>query len=231
MSTPHSNPAQPAKGSREPVFAPCSPVRWAVEGGGTFPVRSVWCVGKNYADHVREMGGDARRDPPVIFAKPASALVGPGASVPYPPGTSDLHFEAELVAAIGPDGVWGYAVGLDLTRRDVQAECKAAGRPWERAKAFAHSAPLGAIRAGAVAADAALTLHLNGELRQRGRLSDMIWGVADIVEYLRADMGLGAGDLVFTGTPAGVGAVVPGDQLEARVEGLPPLSVTIGEPR
>ena len=148
--------------------------------------------------------------------------------MPYPANTEELHWETELVVAIGADGeVWGHAVGLDMTRRDLQAEAKRTGGTWDRAKSFPASAPLGALRKGSVDADAGLSLRVNGDVRQRSSLRHMMWSVEEIVEFLRADMGLAAGDLVFTGTPAGVGACVPGDVLEAEVEGLPPLRVKV----
>ncbi|KKB11078.1 hypothetical protein VE25_14970 [Devosia geojensis] len=204
-----------------------------VAGGGLFPVRRVYCVGRNYAEHAREMGNDPK-DPPFFFAKPADALVIGGGSVPYPPQTQDLHHEVELVVAIGRDGfgievedalahVYGYAAGIDLTRRDLQAAAKKAGRPWEMAKAFDHSAPIGEI----VPAEkighpdkGAITLAVNGAERQRGDLADQIWTVAETIAYLSQFVALKAGDLVFTGTPAGVGAVVAGDVIEGDIEGI-----------
>ena len=208
------------------VFPPHTPVTWPVEGRAEgFPVRRVFCVGKNYADHVAEMGGDVKRSEPVIFIKDAHCLVASGAEIAFPPATDDLHHEVELVVAMGPGGVWGHAVGLDMTRRDLQARFKAKGGPWDRAKAFADSAPLGAFREGALVDGTEITLTVNGEVRQRSEIAKMIWGVGEIVDYLRADMGLGAGDLVFTGTPAGVGAVKRGDELVAEVTGLPGLRV------
>ena len=197
-----------------------------------FPVRRVFCIGKNYADHVAEMGGAAkaeRGDAPTVFTKSARCLV-PGGTMPYPANTDDLHWETELVVAIGADGeVWGHAVGLDMTRRDLQAEAKRTGGTWDRAKSFPASAPMGSLREGSVEADAELSLRVNGEVRQRSSLSHMMWGVGEIVAFLRADMGLDTGDLVFTGTPAGVGACVPGDVLEAEVDGLPGLRVAVVE--
>lgn len=218
-------PASP-ESIRESIF-PLGAVLWPIEGYATrFPVRRVFCVGKNYADHVAEMGGDAARSTPVIFTKDAACLVGSESEIAFPPATRDLHYETELVVAIGATGeAWGHAVGLDMTRRDLQGEFKAAGQPWDRAKSFADSAPLGAIRPGGVAENARLWLEVNGELRQDARVNAMMWSVEEIVEFLRADMGLGPGDLVFTGTPAGVGAVGPGDRLVARAEGLPELRV------
>ena len=210
---------------------------WPTTGGGVFPVRRVFCIGKNFADHVAEMGGDAessarKASRPVVFTKDAACLVADGAAIAFAPNTDDLHHEVELVVAMGPGGggapaVWGHAVGLDMTRRDLQAQAKAKGQPWDRAKSFAESAPLGVIRPGPLPrAGASISLHVGGELRQSSPLSHMIWSVEEIVDYLIEDMGLAAGDLVFTGTPAGVGPVAPGDRLTARIEGLPELRVS-----
>ena len=200
---------------------------WPVEGtDARFPVRRVFCVGKNYADHVAEMGGDAKRSTPVIFTKDAACLVADGAEIAYPPNTADLHHEVELVAAIGPDGVWGHAVGLDMTRRDLQAAAKDKGGPWDRAKSFPDSAPMGALKTGPLMEDATISLHVNGGLRQGSEIAKMIWSVEEIVAYLREDMDLQPGDLVFTGTPAGVAAAGPGDELVAEVSGLPRLTVS-----
>jgi len=149
-----------------------------------------------------------------------------GTEIIYPPHTSDLHHEVELVVAMGPHGIWGHAVGLDMTRRDLQAQAKAKGQPWDRAKSFAQSAPMGMIVPGTVSTKAEIILRVNGELRQSSVLSKMIWSVEEIVERLRTDMGLSAGDVIFTGTPAGVAAVGPGDVLEAQISGLPGLSVS-----
>ena len=209
------------------VFPPHESVIWPVEGSDAgFPVRRVFCVGKNYADHVAEMGGDVARSEPIFFTKDASCLVKGGVEIAFPPHTENLHHEVELVVAMGPGGVWGHAVGLDMTRRDLQAMAKAKGQPWDRAKSFADSAPMGVLREGSVVADAEIVLRVNGEVRQRSSLDKMIWSVGEIVERLRADMGLSAGDVVFTGTPAGVAAVGPGDVLEAEVSGLPGLRVS-----
>ena len=214
----------------EYVFPPHDPVSLPVVGSGArFPVRRVLCVGKNYAAHVREMGGDAGRTEPVVFAKSATTLVESGETITYPPNTRDMHYEVELVAAIGPDGVWGYGVGIDLTRRDLQSAAKKAGGPWDRSKNFPDSAPCSAITpvADADIAHARIVLRKNGEIVQSAKLSDMIWSVDEICERLRTDMGLAAGDLVYTGTPEGVGPVVPGDDLEGGIEGLAPIRVRI----
>lgn len=209
-----------------------------------FPVRRVYCVGRNYAAHVREMGGD-ERDPPFFFQKPADAIVQNGSEVPYPTLTEDFQFEVELVLAIGKGGVdipvgdaphhvFGLAVGLDLTRRDVQNAARKLGRPWDIGKAFDHSAPISAITAlsgDALPATGAISLDVNGETQQQGNLSELIWSCAEVIAVLSTHYELVAGDLVYTGTPAGVGPLQPGDRLVGRVDGLPPLEITIGAPR
>ena len=212
-----------------------------VMGGGRFPVRRIFCVGRNYAEHAREMGHDPDREPPFFFTKPADALVTDGADMPYPSRTADLHHEVELVIALGRGGaeipvaeaarcVWGAAVGLDMTRRDLQAEAKRLGRPWDMAKGFDQSAPIGAL----VPADpawlldrGAITLEVNGALRQTGDLAEMIWSVPEVVAALSCLVRLAPGDLVFTGTPAGVGPVGRGDQLIGRIAGLPSLATRV----
>ena len=208
-----------------------------------FPVRRVYCVGRNYLDHIREMGEADERDPPFFFQKPRDAIVHDGARVAYPPFTDDLQFEVELVIAIGRAGkniavkdaldhIWGYAVGIDLTRRDRQYESRDRTWPWEMGKSFDASAPCGPI---APARDArhfkgcAITLSVNGVEKQRGDIGQMIWNVPEIVAQLSQQMTLEPGDLIYTGTPAGVGPVVPGDVIDARVEGLPSLTITITE--
>lgn len=208
-----------------------------------FPVRRVYCVGRNYVDHVREMREADERDDPFFFQKPADAVVGDGAAVPYPPRTADLQFEGELVVAIGAEGarvpvertldlVLGYAAGIDLTRRDRQRECRERQVSWEAGKAFDASAPCGPItlrdRAGDIAA-AQLRLTVNGEQRQHTPIALMIWNVAEILAHLSADYRLMPGDLVYTGTPAGVGAVSPGDAIRVDIDQLAPLTVTITE--
>lgn len=223
------------------VLPPPVPVIVPVSGGGDFPVRRVYCVGRNYAEHAREMGGDPAREEPFFFAKPADALVVGGAAIPYPPATGDLHHEMELVVAIGTGGanipvsaalghVFGYAAGLDMTRRDLQAAAKKAGRPWDMAKGFDFSAPIGTI---APATDTghpgtgAIRLTVNGRVRQEADLADMIWSVPEIVAALSRLVTLAAGDLVFTGTPAGVGPVVRGDRLEGEIEGVGAVATRI----
>lgn len=219
------------------VPAPAVP-RIAVRGGGTFPVRRIYCVGRNFADHAREMGAQAPASPetcgqPVFFMKPADAIV-TDRNVPYPPATRDLHHEVELVVALGadaPDGelaleraqalVFGYGIGLDLTRRDLQAAAKAKGLPWDTAKGFDHSAPVSRLVAAAEFGDLGdhtLSLQVNGEIRQRSRLDAMIWSVPEILHELSKLYALRAGDLVFMGTPAGVAALQPGDRCHAALD-------------
>lgn len=221
----------------EPPVIPSVPVA----GGGQFPVRRIWCVGRNYAEHAREMGGDPAREAPFFFAKPADAVVTEGRETPYPIGTTSLHHEIELVAAIGRGGtaipveaaldhVYGYAAGVDLTRRDLQAIAKMGGRPWDMAKGFDHSAPIGEIAPAAEIghpAAGAIRLAVNGETRQSADLSAMIWPVAEVIALLSRLVALAPGDLVFTGTPAGVGALVRGDRLEGSVEGVGTVETVI----
>lgn len=199
-----------------------------------FPVHRIYCVGRNYADHVREMGSDPRSEPPVFFSKPADALVPPGADVRYPPRTQNLHHEIELVVALGRGGrdvpvgeaaalVYGYAVGNDLTRRDLQAAAKKAGQPWDTAKGFDDSAPVSALRPFdeiGHPTQARIWLEVNGVLRQQADIADMIWSVPEIIAELSAYVELRPGDLIFTGTPAGVGALVPGDRVRGGVDGV-----------
>ena len=211
-----------------------------VQRGGFFPVRRVYCVGRNYAEHAREMGHDTR-EPPFFFDKPADALVIEGGSIAYPPQTADFHHEIELVVAIGKDGtgigehvaldhVYGYAAGLDMTRRDLQAEAKKAGRPWTMAKGFDQSAPIGAIAPASRIGHpdrGAITLSVNGAERQRGDLADQIWSVPETIAFLSRLVTLRAGDLIMTGTPAGVGAVRRRDVLEGAIEGVGTVSTVI----
>lgn len=198
-----------------------------------YGVRRILCVGQNYADHAREMGADPDRPAPFFFSKPAMALVTDGADPAYPSMTENLHHEAELVLALGDKAeIIGRAVGCDLTRRDLQAEAKAKGRPWDAAKGFDQSAPCGALTLGSGPdASSAIRLSVNGEVRQAARLSDMIWAPHEIVEQAARLWDLGPGDLIFTGTPAGVGPVQTGDRVEAVIEGLAPLFFTMGPPR
>lgn len=207
-----------------------------------FPIRRIFCVGQNYRDHAKEMGGNPDADPPFFFMKPADAILQNGEIMPYPPGTADLQHEAELVVAIGKGGkniraeeahdfIFGYAAGLDMTKRDVQTAYRVKGRPWEMAKSFDFSAPCSAITLKNEAApfhEGEITCHVNGKLRQKGDLSQMIWGIADIVHFLSRQVAIAPGDLIFTGTPAGVGPVVKGDRIEVAITGLVPLAITIG---
>ena len=212
------------------LFQPApTPSLAIVDDARRFPVRRILCVGQNYAAHAREMGADPSKPAPFFFAKPADALVVDGADPTYPSATANLHHEVELVVAIGEGGVIaGWAVGVDLTRRDLQSEAKAKGRPWEAGKAFDQSAPCGALTLGALPdPDAIIQLTVNGEVRQSGRLSDMIWDAAGILAQANRLWRLQPGDLIFTGTPEGVGPVVPGDRVEASIEGLAPLSFTV----
>ena len=193
-----------------------------------FPVRRILCVGRNYAAHAREMGAD-ERDPPFFFSKPADAVVLPGADVPYPSATSDLHHEIELVVALGEGGsIFGFAVGVDLTRRDLQNGFKARGQPWDAAKGFDDSAPISAIvPATGVIPQGRIALTVNGETRQAGEVADMIWSVEEILVEAGNLWKLEAGDLIFTGTPEGVGPIVRGDRVEGSVEGVGSLSFRI----
>ncbi len=206
-----------------------------------FPVRRIFCVGRNYAAHAREMGGDPDREPPFFFTKPRDAVVADGSEVPYPPLTRNLHHEAELVVAIGRGGfavpagealghVFGYAAGIDLTRRDLQQALRSKGRPWDWAKAFDRSAPLGPIRtAQKIGHPTAgrITLAVNGEIRQDQDLADMIWGVPEIIAFLSRAVRIAPGDLVFTGTPAGVGPLEIGDRVETYIEGVGSCTIRI----
>lgn len=210
-----------------------------VEGSdAVFPVRRILCVGRNYAAHRREMGGD-ERDPPFFFAKPADAVAPLRSEIPYPSATGDLHHEIELVVALKAGGadltpeqalacVFGYAVGVDLTRRDLQGAAKAKGQPWEAGKAFDASAPISAIRVmGAPAAEAPVTLSVNGAERQRGQIGDMIWNIGEVIAKASALWTLAAGDLIFTGTPEGVAAIARGDRVSGEIEGVGRLEFTV----
>jgi len=213
-----------------------------------FPVRHIYCVGRNYAEHAKEMGGDASKEPPFFFTKAADAIVpvpaGSAGSVHYPLATKNLHYELELVVAIGHPGlrlppekandiVYGYAVGLDMTRRDLQNQMREQKRPWDIGKSFAEAAPIAPIHPVATTGlltRGAIVLTVNGEVKQKGDLSDMIWDVPHVISFLSQMYELLPGDLVFTGTPAGVGPVVAGDQLNGTIEGLTPLAVRIAPP-
>jgi fumarylpyruvate hydrolase len=203
-----------------------------------FALRRVFCIGRNYAEHAREMGATVDKSAPLFFCKPADAVVSDGADVPYPSATSDLHHEVEMVVALGAGGhdlepaqaaslIFGYGVGLDLTRRDLQAQAKARSHPWDVAKGFDHSAPVSALCPASAArpnADTELQLSVNGELRQHARLGEMIHDVPEIIAALSQLFELKAGDLIFTGTPAGVAALQRGDRFEAQLEGIATLN-------
>jgi len=208
-----------------------------------FPVRRIWCVGRNYIEHIREMGQDERA-PPFFFAKPADAVVPDGATVPYPSLTKDMHFEVELVVALKSGGrnipvekandhIWGYGVGIDLTRRDLQIASRDLKRPWEVGKAFDMSAPCGPLRPASEIGHpkkGRIMLSANGQVRQDGDLDQMIWNVPETIWKLSEMVELAAGDIIMTGTPAGVGATVAGDKLSCEIEGIGKLNITIGAP-
>jgi fumarylpyruvate hydrolase len=210
------------------------------ESNQVFPVGRIYCVGRNYAEHAREMGHDPDREPPFFFMKPPDAIVQNGATIPYPQMTSDLHHEIEMIVAIGKGGadipvgkalehVFGYGVGLDMTRRDLQGEAKKMGRPWEMGKAFDNSAPCTALKTVPMVghpSKGAIWLKVNGEMRQQGDLAAMIWSVPETIAYLSKLITLRAGDLIMSGTPAGVGPVKAGDRLEGHVDGVGELTVS-----
>jgi fumarylpyruvate hydrolase len=214
-----------------------------IEGSNeSFPVRRVFCVGRNYAAHAREMGKDPNREAPFFFTKFADYVVPLGGPIPYPSETSNYHYEAELVIAIGREGaavsaatalslVFGYAVGLDMTRRDLQLDARDKGRPWDTGKNFAYSAPIGPIRPAARGhiSVGRIRLTVNDVTKQDGDIADLIWDCAETIAYISRFEQLLPGDLIYTGTPAGVGPVLPGDVVEATIEGLTSLKVTIGE--
>lgn len=225
------------------VFEPAPRAAVAVRGtSALFPARRVYCVGRNYAAHAIEMGHDPNREPPFFFMKTPDALLPNGSVFPYPPETSDVHHEIEMVAALSGGGVniseedalglvFGYAVGIDFTRRDLQAEAKKLARPWEVGKAFDHAAPCGAITPASEIGHptkGAVTLDVNGERRQTGDLDQLIWTLPEMISGLSRLFELRPGDLIFTGTPSGVGSVVKGDRLEGRVEGVGTLSIAVG---
>ncbi|WP_420433385.1 fumarylacetoacetate hydrolase family protein [Hyphobacterium sp.] len=205
------------------LFEPPAHVRVPVRDEGDFPVGRIICVGRNYAEHIREMGGEDTGEEPVLFMKPARA-VALGPDVPYPPATTDLHHEVELVAAIGPGGVIASGVGIDLTRRDLQAGAKQRGGPWEIGKAFDNGAVLGTLKPGPPPSEGGIRLSVNGAVRQDGRLEQMIRTLPELLALIGKYFPLAAGDLVYTGTPSGVGPLLPGDTIEASIDGLPPLS-------
>lgn len=224
------------------VFDPPARVAAAVAGSDQkFPVRRIFCVGRNYTDHVREMGNDPKSEPPVFFTKPADALTPDGAAIPYSLATENLHYEVEMVLALGRGGtdiserdalghIWGYAVGVDLTRRDLQAQAKKGGAPWDAGKAFDNAAPLGAISpvdAVGHRETGRIWLSVNGAVKQDADISEMIWSVPEIIAHLSRLWTLAPGDLVFTGTPSGVGPLVAGDVVECGVEGLSTLKFSV----
>jgi fumarylpyruvate hydrolase len=222
---------------------PASPIpSLPVEGShARFPVHRIYCVGRNYADHAREMGGDPDREPPFFFCKPADAIVADDHDFPYPGQTEDVHHEMELVVAIGKGGadiavdraldhVYGYAAGLDMTRRDLQAAAKKLGRPWDTGKGFDGAAPCGRIMPAAKIghpASGAIWLEVNGEVRQRGDLAQLIWKVPEVIASLSTLFTLAAGDLIYTGTPAGVGPVRRGDRLNGGVDGVGTIQIKV----
>ena len=228
----------------EYVFSPPPAPSAAISGSKQrFPIHRIYCVGRNYADHVKEMGGDSR-EPPVFFTKPADAVMANETEILYPSRTSNLHYEIELVIAIGHGGrnlqkdhalehVFGYAVGNDLTRRDLQSAAKQKGQPWDTSKGFDGSAPLAAIRPVSQGhlSKGRIWLTVNGQLRQESDIGAMIWSVPEVIAELSTLFELKPGDLIFTGTPSGVGALQPGDRIEGGIEGLETLRTTIGAAR
>lgn len=226
------------------LFEPVMPSVAIVGNDARFPVNRIYCVGRNYAAHAREMGGSPERESPFFFSKPANAVADNGVTLPFPTRTKDLHHEVELVVALSGEGlaakgeelnlveakaaIYGYAVGIDFTRRDLQAEAKEKSRPWDTAKGFDNSAPVSALtpvaQAGSIDS-ANISLLVNGELRQQGMISDLIWSIPELIAELSTYYRLLPGDLIFTGTPAGVSAVVPGDVMEGRVDNLEPLKI------
>jgi fumarylpyruvate hydrolase len=225
------------------VFAPSAVASVALaDEESRFPVRRIFCVGRNYAAHAREIGKDPDREPPFFFTKPADAVVDSGATVPYPPETSNLHYDVELIVAVGKEGfniapdaaldhVFGYGVGIDLTRRDLQFEARDKGRPWDWGKAFDLSAPIAPLhRAAAVShpGSGRIWLAVNESIKQDADLRELIWPVPDIISILSRSMVLKPGDLIMTGTPAGVGPIVAGDKVTGGIEGLGEIEITMG---
>ena len=225
------------------ISAPAQPAIAIAGSSELFPVRRIWCVGRNYEEHIREMGHDVR-DPPFFFAKPADAIVPDGSTVPYPPLTKDLHHEVELIVAMKSGGlniptekaldhVYGYAVGIDLTRRDLQIASRKKERPWEVGKSFDYSAPCSAIQPASKIGHPAkgkIWLTVNGKETQKGDLTELIWNVPEIIWQLSQQVKLAAGDIIMTGTPAGVSQLQPGDKIECGVDGVGTLKVNIGKP-
>jgi len=225
------------------ITTPAIPALAVAGSDQLFPLRRVFCVGRNYAAHAREMGSDPNREPPFFFSKPADAVVPASGSVPYPSSTGELHHEVELVVALKGGGtniapeqaldlVWGYGVGLDLTRRDLQAIAKKDGRPWDMAKGFDASAPcspLLPVSAVGHPQDARIWLEVNGQLKQEGNLNEMIWPIPDVIAYLSRFVALAPGDLIYTGTPSGVDALQPGDHVRGGVDGVTTFELEIGQ--
>ncbi|WP_176079780.1 fumarylacetoacetate hydrolase family protein [Paraburkholderia tropica] len=223
------------------VPAPVQPSVAIATSNARFPVRRVFCVGRNYASHAREMGNDPDREPPFFFMKPSDAVVPANGTIPYPSLTSNLHHEVEMVVAIGrpgfnvsveaaPDHVWGYGVGIDLTRRDVQDQAKKMSRPWDWAKGFDSSGPCGALVPVSEIghpSTGSIWLNVNGTPRQSGDLNEMIWSVAEIIAAISSSVAIAPGDLIFSGTPAGVAALNPGDTVTAGVDGIGEISFHI----
>jgi fumarylpyruvate hydrolase len=223
-------------------FEPQAPILVPTNQGKNFPVRRVFCVGRNYAAHAREMGRDPDREPPFFFTAWAETVVEDGATIAYPQSTKDFQYEAELVVAIGARGreipvdqalshVLGYATGLDMTRRDLQLEARAQGRPWDTGKNVEQSKPLGLVLVADGKFDpghGAIKLTVNGEVKQSADLADLIWSVEEVIAYLSTLYTLEPGDLIYTGTPAGVGPVVEGDNIEVTIDGLSPLKIKVG---
>lgn len=226
------------------LFNPQPAVLAKTSSGDDFPVRRVFCVGRNYAEHAREMGKDPDRDPPFFFTKWAETIVPSGQTIAYPPSTSNFHYEAELVVAIGKGGrniarenardhVYGYATGLDMTRRDLQLKAREQGRPWDSGKNVEQSSPLGLIHPVSEVGhieSGVITLTVNGTTKQSADIADLIWPVADIIVFLSEMYRIEPGDLIYTGTPAGVGAVVSGDVIIVSVAGLTPTETPVGPP-
>jgi fumarylpyruvate hydrolase len=223
------------------VPVPVVPTIPVLESTSVFPVRRIYCIGRNYADHAREMGMDPDREPPFFFGKPQDVVVPGGGDIAYPPVTSNLHHEVELVVALATGGrdipvaealghVYGYAVGIDLTRRDLQAKAKELGQPWDTAKGFDQSAPISPITratAGGHRQSGAIWLSVNGVERQRGDLAQMIWQVPEVIAHISRYVALAPGDLIFTGTPAGVGPIVRGDHVRCGIDGLGELEIVL----
>lgn len=220
---------------------PAIPAIPVLKSLAVFPVRRIYCIGRNYADHAREMGGDPNREPPFFFGKPNDAVVPGGGDISYPPATSNLHYEVELVVALSKGGrdiplaeakgcIFGYAVGIDLTRRDLQAKSKEKGQPWDTAKGFDQSAPISPITPVSVGGHSeagAIWLSVNGVEKQRGDLAQMTWQVPEVIAHISRFVALAPGDLIFTGTPSGVGPLVRGDRVRCGIDGLGELEIVV----